>query len=54
MEIASPRSCELAEAVLQSPLIVVATVMEKPHPFVDQLKRRQDVEVIDVTFSESR
>lgn len=49
MELASPRFCDLVLEVLDSPLVVVATVMEKPHPFADRLKARSDVELVEVT-----
>ncbi len=42
MEIASPRFCDLVLEMFDSPLIVVATVMQKSHPFADRLKRRPD------------
>jgi hypothetical protein len=30
--------------------VLVATVMEKPHPFADDINRRGDVETIEVTI----
>ena len=50
MELASPRFCDLVREALDSPLIVVATVMEKPHRFADEIKRRGDVETLEVTI----
>lgn len=47
MELASPRFCGLVREVLDSPSIVLATVM---HPFADETKRRGDVEVLEVTI----
>ena len=29
---------------------VIATVMSRPHPFVDKLKERNDVRIVRVTF----
>ena len=50
MELASPRFCDTVREALDSPLIVVATVMARPNPFVDEIKRRGDVETIEVTI----
>ena len=50
MELASPRFSDLVREVLDSSLIVVATVMEKPHQFADEIKRRGDVETLEVTI----
>lgn len=49
MELASPRFCDLVREALDSDSIVLATVMEKPHPFADDIKRRRDVAIIEVT-----
>ncbi len=49
MEIASPRFFDLVLQVFDSPLVVVATVMERSHPFADGLKKRADVQMIEVT-----
>lgn len=49
MEIASPRFCDVVLEVFDSPLVVVATVTQKPHPFADRLKQRPDVELVEVT-----
>jgi nucleoside-triphosphatase THEP1 len=38
MEIVSPRFCDLVLEVFDSLLIVVATVMERYHPFADRLR----------------
>jgi nucleoside-triphosphatase len=50
MELASSHFCDLVREALDSPLIVVATVMEKPHRFADEIKRRGDVEMLEVTI----
>ncbi|GAW91698.1 NTPase [Calderihabitans maritimus] len=45
-------NAEFREAVLlaiESPLPVVATIMARPHPFCDALKKRADVRLIEVT-----
>ena len=43
MDFASKLFSDVVEKVLGSPAIVMATVMEGPHPFADQIKRRADV-----------
>lgn len=53
MELFSERFKETVLDCFSSVKPVIATVMSKPHPFVDQLKSRLDVELIRVT-SENR
>ena len=48
MELFAPRFQETVLSALNSPLPVVATILAKTHPFCDALKRRLDVEVIEV------
>ena len=49
MELASKLFCHVVEKALDSPAIVLATIMERPHPFADQIKRRTDVVILEVT-----
>ena len=49
MELASKLFCGVVQQALDSPAIVLATIMERPHPFVDQIKRRADVVVLELT-----
>ena len=49
MELFAPRFQETVLSALNSPLPVVATILaNNTHPFCDALKRRTDVEVIEV------
>jgi nucleoside-triphosphatase THEP1 len=41
--------CDVVQQALDSPAIVLATIMERPHPFADQIKRRPDVVIFDPT-----
>lgn len=50
MELASGRFREAVREALDSDRIVVATVMERTHPFADEIKRRGDAEVIEITL----
>lgn len=49
MELLVPGFAEAVLKALESPLPVVATVLARPHPFTDNLKRRSGVEVVEVT-----
>ena len=51
MELFSPAFRDIAAAAMDSPLRVLATAMAKPHPFVDGIKRRRDVEVVTITHA---
>ena len=42
------RSFEVDRSALASSLRVVATVMERPEPFVDALKQRHDIELVSL------
>ncbi len=48
MELSAPGFQETVLAALDSPLPVVATILAKPHPFCDGIKRRPDVRLIEV------
>lgn len=48
MELASKRFCDLVEKTLESPALVLATIMERHHPFADQIKRRADVVIFEL------
>jgi nucleoside-triphosphatase len=50
MELASKLFCGVVLKALDSPVIVLATVMERRHPFVDQIKRRSDVVIFELTL----
>jgi len=49
MELMSPAFRAAVMAAMDSELRILATAMSKPHPFVDRVKGRPDVEVITVT-----
>ncbi len=49
MELASKLFCDVVQQALDSPAIVLATIMERRHPFADQIKRRPDVVMFEVT-----
>jgi len=49
MELFSEEFRAAVMAALESPLRVLATAMSKPHPFVDAIKARDDVEIVRVT-----
>jgi len=49
MELASKLFCDVVKNALDSPALVLATVMERPHPFADQIKLRADVVVFELT-----
>jgi nucleoside-triphosphatase len=48
MELFSPRFREAVQAALASPKPVLATVMAAPHPWVDAIKARSDVLLVEV------
>jgi len=48
MELFAPQFREAVLAALNSSLPVVATILAKPHPFCDTLKKLQDVRLIEV------
>ncbi|MCK4346710.1 MAG: NTPase [Bacteroidales bacterium] len=50
MELYSEKFKEVVLRCLDSPKPLVATVMSRSYPFVDQIKVRQDVELMRVTF----
>lgn len=49
MELLSPRFKEAVTQALNSGKRVLGTIMLDPHPFVDEIKRRPQVEVFPVT-----
>lgn len=50
MELASKLFCDLVERALDSPVPVLATIMERHHPFADQIRRRADVVIFELTL----
>jgi len=50
MELFSERFKEIVNQCLDSEKLVLATVMARSHPLVDGLKRRSDVELLEVTM----
>jgi len=48
MELFAPQFREIVLAALNSSLPVAATILAKPHPFCDTIKKRQDVRLIEV------
>jgi nucleoside-triphosphatase len=48
-ELASKLFSQVVEKALDSPAIVLTTIMERPHPFADQIKRRTDVAIFELT-----
>ncbi len=49
MELASNSFCRAVEDLLATDTPVIATVHTKPHEFTDALRRRPDVELLEVT-----
>ena len=49
MELFSPRFREAALKAIDSGQKVLGTIMLNPHPFADQIKRRHEVNVIELT-----
>jgi nucleoside-triphosphatase len=49
MELASERFREAMARLLDEAVPVVATVQQKPHPFVTSLKRRAEIETLQLT-----
>jgi len=49
MEMFSERFREVLLDALESPLIVVATILRAPNPFTDQVKARADVRLVSIT-----
>jgi len=49
MELFSAEFRDAVTTAIGGPLRVLATAMTKPHPFVDALKRRPDVETVAIT-----
>ena len=50
MELFSERFKDIVNQCFDSPKTVVATIMSRSHPFVDRLKSRSDVELLEVTM----
>ncbi len=50
MELFSKRFQELVLSCLDSDKPVIATVMSRSHPFVDRIKSRSDVRIIEITL----
>lgn len=48
MELASAAFCDVVESLFDAPQPVVATVHTRSHPVTDRLKRRSDVDLIEV------
>ena len=51
MELVSPAFREAVLAALDGPKVVLATVMARSHPWVDKLKGRDDVALVEVTLA---
>ena len=51
MELVSPAFREAVLAALDGPKVVLATVMARSHPWVDRLKGRDDVMLVEVTLA---
>lgn len=49
MELCSPRFAPALEEALRSPKPVLGTVLQRPHPWIDGLKRRPMVELYKLT-----
>ncbi len=49
MELASKLFCDVVQKALDSSAIVLATIMERRHPFADQIKHRPDVVIFELT-----
>jgi len=51
MELLSPAFRTAVMAALDSPTAVVATIREKPEPFCDLIKKREDCDIIEITHA---
>jgi nucleoside-triphosphatase len=51
MELVSPAFREAVLVALEGPKVVLATVMARSHPWVDRLKRRDNVTLVEVTLA---
>jgi len=49
MELFSPAFREAVERALDSPKLVLGTVMARSHPWVDAIKARSNVSLVEVT-----
>jgi nucleoside-triphosphatase len=49
MELFSERFQEVVRRALDSPAPVLATILSRPHPFADEIRRRRDVTILEVT-----
>ena len=49
MELASPAFVDAVRALIARPVALLATVQLTSHPFTDELKRRDDAELVRVT-----
>jgi nucleoside-triphosphatase len=49
MELFSPAFREAVLAALDSPKLVLGTIMARPHPWVDAIKARPEVSLVEVT-----
>jgi nucleoside-triphosphatase len=49
MELHSKKFSAVLTDVLNSPQKVLATIMERPHPFADKVKKRPDVHIVTLT-----
>ncbi len=49
MELLSERFREAIESVFATQLPILGTIMSRSHPFADRIKRRPDVELVEVT-----
>jgi len=51
MELFSERFREVARRALDSPVPVLGTILSRPHPFADEIRKRRDVRIIEVTLA---
>jgi len=49
MELFSERFQEAVRRALDSPAAVLGTILSRPHPFADGIRRRRDVTILEVT-----
>jgi len=51
MQCLSARFCAAIAELLDSPILFVGSITQRPHTFADDIKRRSDVRLMDLTLS---
>lgn len=48
MELLSEKFCQAVQELLDAPIVVLGAIVERPHPFADQVKRHPRVQLRQV------